>query len=104
MGGGFRACPDRRLPVSPRCIRWRRSGATARYLADFLKALGGPAGRLAGAAYLHNAVSEAAVASLYALSTGPRGRLFTGARRSNLLSFCKTASTLAPVARRTPIC
>ncbi|GAB2638830.1 DNA/RNA helicase domain-containing protein [Kribbella swartbergensis] len=57
------------------------------YLADFSKFLEGQTDALAGAAYLHNAVSEAEVRDLYDYPQDARGRLFTGARRGEFIEF-----------------
>jgi len=59
------------------------------YLADFTKALHGYDDSLAGAAYLHNAVSESAVQDLYGYPQDQRGRLFTAARRAEFIEFLK---------------
>jgi hypothetical protein len=57
------------------------------YLADFSKFLDGQPEALAGAAYLHNAVSETDVRDLYDYPQDARGRLFTGARRADFIEF-----------------
>lgn len=57
------------------------------YLADFSKFLDGQIDALAGAAYLHNAVSEKDVRDLYGYPQHDRGRLFTSARRGEFIEF-----------------
>lgn len=57
------------------------------YLADFAKVLHGHDDAIAGAAYLHNAVSESAVHDLYGYPQDQRGRLFIGGRRGEFIEF-----------------
>jgi hypothetical protein len=59
------------------------------YLADFTKSLDGHDDALAGAAYLHNAMSETAVQDLYGYPQDQRGRLFIGARRAEFTEFLR---------------
>ncbi|QNE23358.1 DUF2075 domain-containing protein [Kribbella qitaiheensis] len=57
------------------------------YLADFTKSLDGQDDALAGAAYLHNAMSESAVHDLYEYPQDQRGRLFIGGQRAEFTEF-----------------
>ena len=57
------------------------------YLVDFTRSLQEAEDAVAGAAYLHNADSEAHVRSLHDYPQDTRGRLFTGARRSDWLDY-----------------
>lgn len=59
------------------------------YLADFTKALHDLDDPLAGAAYLHNATNENAVADLYDYPQDAYGRLFIGARRGDFVGFLR---------------
>ncbi len=59
------------------------------YLLDFVKALEDEEDAVAGVAYLHNAVNEAAVEDLYAYPQDSQGRLFTGASRGEFIEFLK---------------
>lgn len=57
------------------------------YLIDFTKSLHDADDAAAGVAYLHNVTDERAVRRLYDYPQDDRGRLFTGTRRSEWLSF-----------------
>jgi hypothetical protein len=57
------------------------------YLVDFTKCLHNAEDAVAGAAYLHNVTDEGAVRRLYDYPQDDRGRLFTGTRRAEWLSF-----------------
>jgi len=59
------------------------------YLADFAKALHAYDDAIAGAAYLHNATNDESVRDLYDYPQDQRGRLFTGARRSEFVEFLR---------------
>lgn len=59
------------------------------YLADFTKVLDGQDDAVVGAAYLHNAFTETAVADLTGYPQDERGRLFIGARRSEFTDFLR---------------
>ena len=74
-------------PHSPRLHPVAQVRGYCGYLEDFLKAFEGQPDVIAGAAYLHNAVSEAAVDRSTRLPQDRRGRLFTGARRGEFLEF-----------------
>jgi hypothetical protein len=63
------------------------------HLEDFLGALADLTDPLSGVAYLHNA-TDAAVAELFDLPEDERGRLFTGQRRGEFLTYL--TSRLAP--------
>ena len=64
------------------------------YLVDFTKSLHDATDAVAGVAYLHNVNDEGAVRRLYDYPQDDHGRLFTGTRRSEWLSFL--ASRLNP--------
>ena len=57
------------------------------YLIDFTKSLHDTDDAVAGVAYLHNVTDEGAVRRLYDYPQDDRGRLFTGTRRAEWLSF-----------------
>jgi hypothetical protein len=76
-------------PNAPRLHPVAQVRAYCDYLADFAKSLDGLTDALAGAAYLHNAVSETDVRDLYDYPQDDRGRLFTGARRSEFIEFLR---------------
>lgn len=59
------------------------------YLLDFNKALHGLGDLVTGAAYLHDATDESAVADLFAYPQDSHGRLFTGGRRAEFLNFLR---------------
>lgn len=59
------------------------------YLADFTKALHDMDDPLAGAAYLHNATGDSAVGDLFTYPQTRLGRMFTGARRGDLVEFLR---------------
>lgn len=59
------------------------------HIADFIATLGGSTEQLAGVAYLHNASSEG-VAELWDFEQSETGRLFTGDRRGDFISFLKS--------------
>jgi uncharacterized protein len=69
------------------------------YLRDFVPALQARDDSVAGAAYLHNA-TEMGIAPLRRLGESRDGRLFTGERRTEFLSFLR--SRLAPGVRGAP--
>ena len=64
------------------------------YLTDFTRSLYDRPESVVGAAYLHNALSELAVSDLLDYPQDRQGRLFTGARRGDWLTFL--AEHLAP--------
>jgi len=64
------------------------------HLMDFAAALADHPDRLAGIAYLHNA-TDLDVGDLWSLPPSQRGRLFTGQRRSELLSFLRSRLSAA---------
>jgi hypothetical protein len=68
-------------------------GGYCDYIADFNAALGGATTRLAGVAYLHNALDEG-VAGLWTYPQSRTRRMFTGQRRGDFLEFLRSA--LAP--------
>ncbi|MDN4475801.1 DUF2075 domain-containing protein [Demequina sp. SYSU T00192] len=68
-------------------------GEYVRYYRDFLKALAGHPEEMAGVAYLHNA-DDAGVADLWTMPPSDDGRMFTGQRRGEFVSFLQ--SRLAP--------
>ena len=76
-------------PNAPRLHPVAQVRAYCEYLADFAKTLDGQTDALAGAAYLHNAVSETDIRDLYDYPQDSRGRLFTGARRSEFIEFLR---------------
>jgi len=57
------------------------------YLLDFTATLHGQDDTVAGAAYLHNALDEHNIEGLFRYPQDQYGRLFTGARRDDFLSF-----------------
>ncbi|MCW2623100.1 MAG: hypothetical protein JWL64_2702, partial [Frankiales bacterium] len=59
------------------------------YLTHFTRSLHDEGNSVVGAAYLHNALDEAAVASLRDLEPDRWGRLFTGGRRDDWLTFLR---------------
>ena len=59
------------------------------YLTDFAKALHDLDDPIAGAAYLHNATQDGAVAELRDYPQDQFGRLFTGARRGEFVQFLR---------------
>jgi hypothetical protein len=59
------------------------------YIADFVGAVHDAPDALAGAAYLHNATSESAVADLRAYPQTSHGQLFTAATRGHFLDFLR---------------
>jgi hypothetical protein len=59
------------------------------YLADFAKTLHENDDAIAGAAYLHNAMADTNVQDLYDYPQDLRGRLFTGARRADFVTFLR---------------
>ena len=75
------------FPNAPRLHPVAQVRGYCDYLADFAKFLDGQTDALAGAAYLHNAMSESDVRDLYDYPQDSRGRLFTGARRSEFIEF-----------------
>jgi len=76
-------------PNAPRLHPVAQVRGYCEYLADFTKTLHGYDDSLAGAAYLHNAVSESAVQDLYGYPQDQRGRLFTAARRAEFIEFLR---------------
>ena len=62
------------------------------YLRDFVPALQAHDDSVAGAAYLHNA-TEMGVSPLRQLGESPDGRLFTGERRAEFMTFLRTRLT-----------
>ncbi|MGC5248849.1 DNA/RNA helicase domain-containing protein [Gordonia sp. DT219] len=64
------------------------------HLADFLATLGGSTDQLAGVAYLHNA-TDTAIRTLWEMPETQTGRLFTGQRRSEFLTFLKSRISAA---------
>ncbi|WP_333934989.1 DUF2075 domain-containing protein [Dietzia maris] len=67
--------------------------AYCEYIADMVGMLNGEGDKLAGVAYLHNAVDEA-VAGLFLMEPSQHGQLFTSSRRQEFLKFL--TSRLAP--------
>lgn len=59
------------------------------YLVDFTRSLHDSPDHVVGAAYLHNATTQNDVLDLFDLPQDQRGRLFTGARRSEWLDFLR---------------
>lgn len=59
------------------------------YLTDFTRALHDLDDAVAGAAYLHNATTDASVAALYDYPQDAMGRFFTAARRSDFVEFLR---------------
>jgi uncharacterized protein len=68
------------------------------YLVQFNGALDGHSGRVAGAAYLHNA-TEFGVAGLREVGQSTRACLFTGDRRGDFLGFLRSRLAPAPGVR-----
>lgn len=69
-------------------------GEYVRYYRDFLTALAGHPDEMVGAAYLHNA-DDKGVADLWSMPPSDDGRMFTGQRRGEFVSFLR--SRLAPM-------
>ena len=63
--------------------------AYCEYIADMVGMLDGEGEKLAGAAYLHNAVDEA-VAGLFLMEPSQHGQLFTSSRRQEFLKFLRS--------------
>ncbi len=77
------------FPHDPRLHPVAQVRGYCSYLADFTKTLHDKDDTLAGAAYLHNATQQTAVADLYDYPQDAYGRLFTGARRGEFLDFLR---------------
>ncbi len=76
-------------PHAPRLHPVAQVRGYCSYLSDFTKTLHDKDDALAGAAYLHNATQQTAVADLYDYPQDAYGRLFTGARRGEFLDFLR---------------
>lgn len=77
------------LPGGPRLHPVAQVRDYCSYLVDFTKALHGLEDSVVGAAYLHNATSDADVTSLYDFPQDATGRMFTGARRGDFIGFLR---------------
>ncbi|WP_427885456.1 DNA/RNA helicase domain-containing protein [Kribbella sp. GL6] len=77
-------------PNAPRLNPIAQVRGYCEYLVDFAKFLDGQSEAVAGAAYLHNAMTEADVRDLYDYPQDHQGRLFTGARRDEFINFLRS--------------
>lgn len=77
------------MPHGPKLHPVAQVRGYCEYLTDFTKTLHGTQDAVVGAAYLHNATTESAVAGLFDYPQDNAGRLFAGATRSDFVRFLR---------------
>lgn len=77
------------MPHGPKLHPVAQVRGYCEYLTDFTKTLHGTQDAVVGAAYLHNATTESAVADLFDYPQDNAGRLFAGATRSDFVGFLR---------------